>query len=143
MTMRAFLGALRGLTLLALAGSATAGGVEGASRLAGSEWRPTKLGERAIPHSTDAFIQFRGGGKLAGHTGCNRFSGMYRVTGDALDIGPLATTEMLCPDAVMADEAALLSVLSRVAFFRRDGVVLHLLDPDGSTIAELAQTDWD
>jgi len=40
--------------------------------------------------------------RVSGYTGCNSFNGDYTLNGDAVVIGPLASTQIACPDALMA-----------------------------------------
>jgi putative lipoprotein len=62
-----------------------------AADLAGSEWRPIAIGTAAWTGG-EAFVRFEGEGRLAGHGGCNGFFGSYRLDGDGIEIGPLAST---------------------------------------------------
>ena len=67
-----------GLALLPVATAA------GAAELAGSEWRPVRLGATDVAADTKAFVQFKSGGELAGQGGCNRFFGRYRIEGETI-----------------------------------------------------------
>jgi heat shock protein HslJ len=140
-------GAMVGVMVAGFGGPATGNAAMGSAaevnRLAGSEWRPTRLGGQAIPATTNVFVQFKGEGRMAGHAGCNRFFGTYRVSGDAIRISPLPAAARHCPEMVMVDEVALLSALAQAVHFRRERIVLHLIGRDGNTLAEFAQTDWD
>ena len=37
------------------------------------------------------------GGRIAGSTGCNRFTAPYTVDSDALELDPIVATKMACP----------------------------------------------
>lgn len=108
--------------------------------LAGSEWRPTAIGEAAW--TGDAFVRFEGEGRLEGDSGCNRFFGPYRLDGDGVEIGPLAATRKTCPEPAMSNETRLLHALEAARGFVRDGTRLTLTDQDGE-LASFVQTDWD
>src|SRR5689334_17328346 len=55
------------------------------------------------------------GAKTAqGSTGCNRFHGPYSVDGDAMKLGPLATTQMACIGEADQIERAFLAKLDKV-----------------------------
>ncbi len=57
-------------------------------------------------------IAFLDGGRAAGDGSCNRFSGAFTATGDAIKIGPLASTRMACMDGgVSAQEDRCLKIL--------------------------------
>jgi heat shock protein HslJ len=65
-----------------------------------------------------AVLAFREHGMLAGSTGCNQFSGTYRVTATSLSIMPGAMTLIACADpALNAQESALLALFAKVTDF--------------------------
>ena len=74
------------------------------------------------------FVQFKDAGKLAGHSGCNRFFGQYKISGNDINIGPIDSTRMACAESVMALEMAFLSALEGAKSFRRDKAKLMLFD---------------
>jgi heat shock protein HslJ len=111
-----------------------------AADLAGSEWRPTAIGEAAW--TGDAFVRFEGEGRLTGHAGCNGFFGTYRLDGNGIEIGPLAATRKACPEPAMRNETLLLGALASARGFERDGTRLTLIGRDGE-LASFVQTDWD
>ena len=114
-----------------------------ADPLAGSEWQPTCMQGRALPTDVTAFIQFRGDGRLLGHTGCNRLLGKYRLDDQQIGFGPLSSTRKACDVDVMRQERALIETLQNVRSFRRVRTRLLLFGADGLPILELRQTDWD
>ncbi len=70
-------------------------------------------------------------GTVQGTTGCNTYSGPYTVDGEAMEIGPLASTQMACAEDPMAQEAGYLGALDRTTSFAIEGDELTLLDSDG------------
>lgn len=51
-------------------------------------------------------------GRIAGSSGCNRFMGQITVRPEArVEIGPIASTMMACPEPLMAQERALFEAL--------------------------------
>lgn len=114
-----------------------------AAELAGSEWRPTQIGELAPPDHAGLFVRFESDGKLAGHGGCNGFFGSYELQGGKIEIGPLGATQMACEQAIMDREARFLTALAAVATFERDGTSLTLRDESGTSLVVFVQTDWD
>ena len=60
-----------------------------------------------------------------GFAGCNRFSGAYEISGDHLRLGPLAVTNMACPDG-MELERAYLTVLDGIDRFVVEGRQLEV-----------------
>jgi heat shock protein HslJ len=115
----------------------------GTVNLAGSEWRPSRIGTSVVSPGANLFVQFKDAGKLAGHGGCNRFFGQYKISGNDINIGPIGSTRMACAESVMALEKAFLSALEGAKSFRRDKAKLMLFDASGKEQASLIQTDWD
>ncbi|MCB1724650.1 MAG: META domain-containing protein [Gammaproteobacteria bacterium] len=111
--------------------------------LQGSEWRPLRVADEAVPPNTDAFIRFMSKGRLAGHSGCNRLLTEYQVIDDQIFLGPVAATRMMCESSAMAFEAAFAAALENARRFRRDGASLVLFDSAGQPILEMRQSDWD
>jgi len=109
--------------------------------LAGSKWRLIALnnGRMAVTSvlaDTEVHIEFGDDGRVAGHAGCNRFSGPY--TADAATrrfrAGPLMTTRMACPqpDGRMGQETQFLAALARGETYRRSGESLEIRSGDGA-----------
>lgn len=66
-------------------------------------------------------IEFGVDGRVAGVSGCNRFTGPYEAKGkDKVRIGPLATTRKMCPEALMDIEAKTLAALSAARRYQKD-----------------------
>jgi heat shock protein HslJ len=101
--------------------------------LAGSEWG---MG------GTDQYIQFREG-RLAGHSGCNRYTGSYSQDGQSLKLGPMAATRMACAPERMEQERAWFQMLDKVRGFEATHLVLKLKAADGKVIATLQRRDFD
>ena len=88
--------------------------------------------EQAAPSATFTEKQ------VSGSSGCNRFNAAYTVDGEALTLGPVAGTEMACPDPAGAVEEAFHAALGQVAAWRMDGQELVLLDDDGNELLRFA-----
>lgn len=77
-------------------------------------------------------------GRVSATGACNRMSGTYRIAGDTLRIGPLATTKMACKGPLMAAEAAFAALLAQPQVHAvRAGAPprLELRAPDGAASA--------
>jgi heat shock protein HslJ len=74
------------------------------------------------------------GGRVAGWTGCNRFTGSYSIDGDELELGQLALTQMTCGPPGDAVERAYLAALQQVAGWRSEDDELTLLDADDEEV---------
>lgn len=111
--------------------------------LQGSEWQPTLMDDQPLAGDTGSFIQFRSKGRLAGYSGCNRLMAEYFTDGNAILVGPVAATRMMCDADTMAREADLSRALERARTFHRQQTRLVLFDAGGNPILELRQRDWD
>lgn len=106
--------------------------------LEGREWRLSDhlgLAGGLVPVADEAiatvtFIE----GRVAGTTGCNRFSGSYRVDGLRLSFGALAMTRMACIPPRDAVERAMTAALESTAGYAVIGDALELTDAEGNTV---------
>lgn len=104
--------------------------------LAGSEWGPDTGG------GPERFVRFEEA-RVSGHAGCNRFFGAYSFDGQAVKIGPLATTRMSCAPAIMEAERAWLGLLTAARTVDATHKTLVLRDGAGVALATLRRRDWD
>jgi heat shock protein HslJ/membrane-bound inhibitor of C-type lysozyme len=96
-------------------------GGEPLSLLVGRQWRIVEIDGSATLPGTEPTLTFLGGGQVAGHGGCNRFSGGYALSGEGVGLGPIAATKMAClQEGVMAQESRLLDLLAATARFDFD-----------------------
>lgn len=102
--------------------------------LEGSEWGPGDNSEQ--------FVQFRSGGEMSGHGGCNNFFGTYDLNGTALTIGPIASTKKMCRDN-MVDEHAFLNALQNTRKIEATHFKLILFSENGEILLQLNRRDWD
>jgi len=73
--------------------------------------------------------------RVYGRSGCNRFNGSWQQNGTTVKFGPLATTMMACPPALMDLERKFLSTLAAVTTLSFDATGAALLKaPDGQAI---------
>jgi heat shock protein HslJ len=80
-------------------------------KLTGTEWLLEDLGGAGVIDNIQATLAFPEAGKTAGHGSCNRFFGAAEITGSAIKFGPLGSTRMSCPEAVMNQETKYLGAL--------------------------------
>jgi heat shock protein HslJ len=114
------------------------GGFEGGvsvsvGRLADQVWVPVHIDGQPVPEGAGLSLSVSFEGQVEGETGCNRFSGKADMDAGELVFGPLAVTEMACPDPVaMEREAAWLKALGEVRGFVVSPEGLWLRREDGS-----------
>lgn len=110
-------------------------GGDPAALLQGAEWVVEEIGNAGIVDRSRVTLQFGADGQLSGRASCNRYTGSYRLTGEALHIGPTASTRMACPPALMNQEQRFLDALASVQrhAFGTDGA-LQLFGPAGRVL---------
>jgi heat shock protein HslJ len=64
-----------------------------------------------------ATLAFPEAGKVEGNGSCNRFFGPVKISGDTIKLGPLASSRMACPEAVMNQESKYLNALQSAERF--------------------------
>src|SRR5580704_14179425 len=85
--------------------------------LSGSEWVLEDLGGHGVIDRVQATLSFPETGKVGGNGSCNRFFGPLEMSGDHIKIGPLGSTRMACPEAVMKQETKYLAALQAANHF--------------------------
>lgn len=102
--------------LLAAAGCAPppSAATDAAALMPGSEWRVTAIDGRPVPAGAAPTLKPGHGGEISGSTGCNLYSGSFRVMGSSVKIGSLTATEMACAPAAMATEATFRAAIAQV-----------------------------
>jgi heat shock protein HslJ len=88
-------------------------------------------------------------GRLSGFAGCNSFTGGYKSEGGELKIGPVASTQMACPEPGSSIETAFHKALSGTLRYVVDGDDLKVTTAAGETLRfrrepppQLAGVNW-
>lgn len=133
--MRRTLALIPALAASLLAGSATA---NGGGYLWGSSWQVIGVGVFDLVPSDAVTIEFTDG-RVAGRSGCNRYTGPVNLKADRIEVGAVAGTRMACPDREMEIERSFLGALERVTGWRiaEDGA-LELTADDAPLIRAVA-----
>jgi heat shock protein HslJ len=99
--------------------------------LGAETWEVTDLEGGGVIERSVPSMAFTAEGQVSGSTGCNAFFGSYRLEGDRLAVGNVATTKRACPDPVMDQERRFLDVLARAerVELREDGMLV-ITGPD-------------
>jgi heat shock protein HslJ len=105
-------------------GSSTPPDGTGGPGLDGRTFLSTGIEGRILVAGSRIRIAFRDG-QVSASGGCNSMSGPYRIDGDHLVAGSLATTEMGCDEPLMAQDTWLADLLDG-AMFALDGDTLVL-----------------
>lgn len=94
--------------------------------LTGSEWLLEDLGNSGVMEPIQATLAFPEAEKVSGNGSCNRFFGSVKIEGDLIKLGPLGSTRMACPEAVMNQETKYLNALQAAERFERKDPYLLL-----------------
>ncbi len=107
--------------------------------LSGSSWEVIAYnnGKQAVTSviiGTTVDATFGTDGTLSGSSGCNSYSGSYKLSGSQITVGPLASTKKFCgePAGVMDQESQYLTALQTAATYQVEGNVLELRTQDGA-----------
>lgn len=110
--------------------------------LTGTTWKLSFYhdGESALVSTwagTEITAVFGDDGKVSGSAGCNDYTASYDIEGNAITIGPAATTRKMCaePEGVMEQESAYLAALQSAAAYQIEGDGLVLTSVDGVRVA--------
>jgi heat shock protein HslJ len=109
--------------------------------LVGTNWEANSYnngrgGVQSLLAGTEMTAVFGDNGQVSGSSGCNRYFGPYQSSGESLQIGPLASSRMLCqPAEVMDQEQAFLAALERTTQYQFENGNLVLRDAGGATQA--------
>jgi heat shock protein HslJ len=76
-------------------------------------------------------------GRMAIQTGCNSGGGAVEVSPSALEVGPIMTTKMACPEPRMTLEQTVLGVLGTRSSYQIDGELLTINNSAGTLVYRL------
>ncbi|MFQ3633218.1 META domain-containing protein [Roseiflexus sp.] len=122
------------LVILGTILASTACGVTGGIDLAGTAWRLVELNGRApLAIGEDITLRFETQERVGGNSGCNLYSGAYRITGATITFRNLAGTQRACLDpALNTQESEFYQALDAVATFELTGSQFLLKDGSGA-----------
>lgn len=110
----------------------------------GPTWTLASINGTKVAKDANVSLIFGAGGKVAGNTGVNRFSGKVEIADDKISFGPLATTRRGGPPALMAQEAMFLKAMSDVVAMKLPANgTLALVNDKGVVILEFAANRGD
>ena len=100
----------------------------------GTRWMAGEGNESQRPR-----LELLAGGRVSGYTGCNMLSGTWRMEGENIRFGALATTKRMCLGPEAEVEKRLLAAFSQESTGRRDGTRLVVTAPGGASFEFQAQ----
>jgi putative lipoprotein len=105
----------------------------------GTAWLVEDIAGRGVIDRAQTTVSFDAPGRASGSTGCNRYTGMATVEGEALKFGPLATTRRACVPALMDQEQKFLAAMDAVRGYAvAANGWLHLRGANGEPLLRLA-----
>lgn len=104
-------------------------------------WAATELAGKPVAAAREPHLVFEQGGRVAGSDGCNRLTGTYELTGDAIKFGRMAATQMACPDTDATTERAFRDALQNASRLKVAGDRLELYDAAGALVARFQARD--
>lgn len=111
------------------------------TELGESRWVATSLLGKTLTDNEAAkklpSINFGENGKLFGSTGCNNYTGFFKIKGNTISLNPGAMTKMMCPGNV---EQNFLNAIRQATKYRLDGDRLDLLNGT-KTVMRLVKTE--
>ena len=111
-------------------------GGDPATLLQGGEWTVETIAGAPLVAGSSVTLTFDAEGHAYGKASCNRYTGGYKLTGEGLNLGPLASTMMACTTELMDQESRFLELLAQVRDFAvADDGALSLRAADGRAIA--------
>ncbi|MGB7980248.1 MAG: META domain-containing protein [Candidatus Nanopelagicales bacterium] len=111
----------------------------GTATLVGSAWQATGInngtgGVVSADETSAATAQFGPDGTVSGSGGCNTFTAPYTLDGSqGVEIGPVASTKMACPEPVSSTEQQFFAGLEAATTYRLEGDTLTLRDAQDAT----------
>jgi heat shock protein HslJ/membrane-bound inhibitor of C-type lysozyme len=106
-------------------------GGDPAALLQGAEWVVEDLNGRGIVDRSRMTLRFGTDGRVSGRASCNKYSGTYLLTGEALMVSQAAMTRKACAESLMGQEDEFLGLLRGVRRFsisRNGALILHTSD---------------
>jgi heat shock protein HslJ len=105
--------------------------------LVGPTWTVTSVAGRDTVATSRPTMVFGADGRVSGTGSCNSYGGPYQLDGDAIDVGDLASTMMLCVDqAIGNQETAFFAALAGAQTWRIDDAGHLILDGASRIVAE-------
>lgn len=99
------------------------------TELSSNSWNVSSLNGKSLESENTTkglpFLTFSDNGKLFGSTGCNNFTGSYKLTGTKLDLNLGALTKMMCPGDT---EQNFINTIKKVTNIKMDGGTLNLFN---------------
>ncbi|WP_147819837.1 META domain-containing protein [Salidesulfovibrio onnuriiensis] len=119
------------ICLLLLAACAKKPGQLDMGSILDREWTLEYDGDKPVIDASNVTIVFKDDGKVGGRSGCNNYTGSWKLENGKLSMGPFASTRMMCPGALMEQETRFLQHLQQATSLDVDKTGALLIFVDG------------
>jgi putative lipoprotein len=92
----------------------------------GSKWLLEDLAGKGVVDGVQTTLEFGEDNRLGGNGGCNVYFTGYELDGSNLKVGPIGSTQMMCPPALMDQERKFLQALEKAYNLRIEGPYLFI-----------------
>jgi heat shock protein HslJ len=99
-----------------------------------AEWTINAIAGEVVPVDIDASITFSGEDRLLAKAGCNNLVSRFIMDENRLELAMVMSTQMMCEDAIMAQERNLAEALQSIHSFSVEGNSLVIMDEAGNEI---------
>ncbi len=107
-------------------------------------WWVEDIAGAGVVDASHTTVAFMASGRVAGDTGCNRYTGNVTFAEERLEFGPLAGTRRACVPALMNQEDRFYQAMASVVSWRvAETGLLYLLDQAGEAVIRAAPIDQD
>lgn len=108
--------------------------------IVGVHWRVVAINGTPVPADPEMSLMITRDLRAGGRGGCNSYMAQAVLDGPKLAFSPVATTHLVCPAPVMADEAAFFDTLGRVVTYFESGATLTLFDSQGKAVVTFTRS---
>lgn len=105
-------------------------GSQAENELSGTKWLLEDLTGTGVIDNLQTTIEFGESNRIAGSGGCNRYMTSYEYSPEGFKVDLIASTQMMCPEAVMNQERNFFQALEKAYNLRLEGPYL-LIDVEG------------
>ena len=111
--------------------------------LAGTSWLAEDIAAQGVIDNLQTTLSFESENRVVGNAGCNRYFGSVLIDADKLEFGPLGSTMMACPEAVMNQEQRFLAALESSRGYRLDNQtgLLYFTDQAGQDVLRFSRLE--
>ncbi|HET7929163.1 MAG TPA: META domain-containing protein [Actinomycetota bacterium] len=122
-------------------GGSGGGGSQDPAALEGESWILTQMltaGGQTQILDVGVSASFDGT-TISGNAGCNSYHASYEASGGEISFGPIAATQMACPEAQMSTEDRYLQLLAEIGSYEVSGRSMSMNDTDGTPVLQFMQ----